>query len=58
VSDPTFEKAAKLFSVAQIAEVTLLAGVYGMLACFLKTMGVGLDLHPLSWTEVDARIGI
>jgi len=27
-----------------------------MLACFLKTMGVGLDQHPLSWSEVDARI--
>ena len=57
VSDPTFEKAAEFFSVAQIAEATLLAGLYGMLACFLKTMGVGLDQHPLSWSEVDARIG-
>lgn len=56
VSDPTFEKAAEFFSVAQIAEATLLVGVYGMLACFLKTMGVGLDQHPLSWSEVDARI--
>jgi len=27
------------------------------LACFLKTMGVELDQHPLSWSEVDARIG-
>lgn len=53
VSDPTFEKAAKLFSVAQIAEATLLAGVYGMLACFLKTMSVELDQDPLSWSEVD-----
>ena len=57
VSDPTFEKAAELFSVAQIAEATLLAGLYEMLACFLKTMGVELDQHPLSWREVDARIG-
>ena len=56
VSDPTFEKAAEFFSVAQIAEATLLAGLYEMLACFLKTMGVGLDQHPLSWSEVDARI--
>ena len=56
VSDPTFEKAAEFFSVAQIAESTLLAGLYEMLACFLKTMGVGLDQHPLSWSEVDARI--
>jgi len=56
VSDPTFEKAAEFFSVAQIAEATLLAGVYEMLACFLKTMGVELDQHPLSWSEVDARI--
>jgi alkylhydroperoxidase family enzyme len=57
VSDPTFEKAAEFFSVAQIAEATLLVGLYGMLACFLKTMGVGLDQHPISWSEVDARIG-
>ena len=57
VSDPTFEKAAEFFSVAQIAEATLLVGLYGMLACFLKTMGVELDQHPLSWSEVDARIG-
>jgi len=56
VSDPTFEKAAEFFSIAQIAEATLLAGLYEMLACFLKTMGVGLDQHPLSWSEVDARI--
>jgi alkylhydroperoxidase family enzyme len=56
VSDPTFEKAAEFFSVAQIAEATLLVGLYEMLACFLKTMGVGLDQHPLSWSEVDARI--
>ena len=57
VSDPTLEKAAKLFSVAQIAEATLLAGLYEMLACFLQTMGVELDQHPLSWGEVDAHIG-
>jgi alkylhydroperoxidase family enzyme len=56
VSDSTFEKAAEFFSVAQIAEATLLAGLYEMLACFLKTMGVGLDQHPLSWSEVDADI--
>ena len=56
VSDPTFEKAAEFFSIAQIAEATLLAGLYEMLACFLKTMGVGLDQYPLSWSEVDARI--
>jgi alkylhydroperoxidase family enzyme len=57
VSDSTFDKAAKLFSAAQIAEATLLAGLYEMLACFLKTMGVELDQHPLSWSEVDADIG-
>jgi alkylhydroperoxidase family enzyme len=57
VSDSTFEKAAEFFSVAQIAEAMLLAGLYEMLACFLKTMGVELDQHPLSWSEVDARIG-
>ena len=57
VSDSTFEKAAEFFSVAQIAEATLLAGLYEMLACFLKTMGVELDQHPLSWSEVDAHIG-
>lgn len=53
VSDSTFDKAAKFFSLAQIAEATLLAGLYDMLACFLKTMGVELDQHPLSWSEVD-----
>jgi len=53
VSDPTFEKAAKFFSLAQIAEATLLAGVYGMLASFLKTMEVGLDQQALSWIEID-----
>ena len=57
VSDSTFEKAAKLFSVAQIAEATLLAGLYEMLACFLKTMGVELDQHPISWSEVDRSNG-
>ena len=57
VSDSTFEKAAKLFSVAQIAEATLLAGLYEMLACFLKTMGVELDQHPLRWSEVDRSNG-
>ena len=57
VSDPTFEKAAEFFSVAQIAEATLLAGLYEMLACFLKTMGVELDQHPISWSEVDRGSG-
>ena len=56
VSDPTLEKAAKLFSVSQIAEATLLAGLYRMLACFLKTMDVEVDQHPLSWSEVDADL--
>jgi len=57
VSDSTFERAAEFFSVAQIAEATLLAGLYEMLACFLKTMGVELDQHPLSWSEVDRSSG-
>jgi alkylhydroperoxidase family enzyme len=57
VSDPTFEKAAEFFSVAQIAEATLLAGLYEMLACFLKTMSVELDQHPISWSGVGAPIG-
>ena len=57
VSDSPFDKAAKFFSVAQIAEATLLAGLYDMLACFLKTMGVELDQHPLSWSEVDQSSG-
>jgi len=56
VSDSTFEKAAEFFSVAQIAEATLLAGFYEMLACFLKTMEVGLDQQALSWSEVDADL--
>ncbi|NBT48921.1 MAG: carboxymuconolactone decarboxylase family protein [Actinobacteria bacterium] len=53
VSDSTFAKASKIFSASEIAEATLLAGLYEMLACFLKTMGVELDQHPLSWSEVD-----
>ena len=39
-SDSIFEKASKVFSAPEIAEVALLAGFYEMLACFLKTMGV------------------
>ena len=54
VSDYTFQKAEKLFSVGEIAEATLLAGLYEMLACFLKTMDVAMDQYPLSWSEVDA----
>lgn len=53
VSDSTFAKASKIFSASEIAEATLLAGLYEMLACFLKTMGVELDQHPLGWSEVD-----
>jgi alkylhydroperoxidase family enzyme len=53
VSDSTFEKASKIFSPSEIAEATLLAGLYGMIACFLKTMGVELDLKPLNWRDVD-----
>jgi alkylhydroperoxidase family enzyme len=57
VSDCTFQKVEKLFSVAEIAEATLLAGLYEMLACFLKTMDVEMDQHPLSWSEVDRSNG-
>ena len=53
VSECTFQKAEKLLTVAEIAEATLLAGLYEMLACFLKTMDVEMDQHPLSWSEVD-----
>ena len=56
VSDSTFEKASKIFSNSEIAEATLLAGLYDMLACFLKTMGVELDQHPLSWTALDSSV--
>ena len=56
-SDSTFGKASKIFSAPEIAEATLLAGLYEMLACFLKTMGVELDQHPLSWSEVDQSSG-
>jgi hypothetical protein len=57
VSDSTSEKASKIFSISEIAEATLLAGLYEMLACFLKTMSVELDQHPISWSGVDAPIG-
>jgi len=55
VSDSTFDKASKIFSKGEIAEATLLAGLYEMLACFLKTMGVELDPHALDWNEVDGQ---
>jgi alkylhydroperoxidase family enzyme len=57
VSDSTFEKASKIFSASEIAEATLLAGLYRMLACFLKTMEVGLDQQALSWSEIDQSNG-
>ena len=57
VSDSTFAKASKIFSASEIAEATLLAGLYEMLACFLKTMGVELDQHALNWGEVDRGNG-
>ena len=53
VSESTFEKLAKIFSAADIAEATLLAGFYEMVACFLETMGVKLDEHGLNWGKVD-----
>ena len=53
VSDSTSEKLAKIFSVPEIAEATLLAGFYEMVACFLETMGVKLDEHGLNWGNVD-----
>jgi len=55
VSDSTFQKALKIFSMPEIAEAMLLAGLYEMLACFLKTMGVELDQHGLNWSEVDRQ---
>ena len=54
VSDSTFEKLTKIFSAAEIAEATLLAGFYEMVACFLETMGVKLDEHGLNWGKVDS----
>ena len=54
VSDSTSEKLAKIFSVPEIAEATLLAGFYEMVACFLETMGVKLDEHGLNWGKVDS----
>jgi AhpD family alkylhydroperoxidase len=54
-SDSTFEKASKIFSTSEIAEATLLAGLYEMLACFLKSMGVDLDQHGLNWSKVDRQ---
>ena len=49
VSDSTSEKLAKIFSAPEIAEATLLAGFYEMVACFLETTGVKLDKHGLNW---------
>ncbi|MCP4079684.1 MAG: carboxymuconolactone decarboxylase family protein [Planctomycetaceae bacterium] len=56
ISDATFASAAKIFSTAEIAEATLLAGFYEMLACFLETMSVGLDQHALNWSGVDRNL--
>ena len=53
VSDSTFENLTKIFSAAEIAEATLLAGFYEMVACFLETMGVRLDEDGLNWGKVD-----
>jgi alkylhydroperoxidase family enzyme len=53
VTDYTFEKLAKIFSAAEIAEATLLAGFYEMVACFVETMGVKLDEHGLNWGKLD-----
>jgi hypothetical protein len=53
-SDSIFEKASKVFSAPEIAEVALLAGFYEMVACFLETMGVKLDEHGLNWGKVDS----
>jgi alkylhydroperoxidase family enzyme len=55
VSDSSFQKAFKIFSMPEIAEATLLAGLYEMLACFLKSMGVDLDQHGLNWSKVDRQ---
>ena len=55
VSESALEKLAKIFSAAEIAEATLLAGFYEMVACFLKTMGVKLDEHGLHWGKVDSE---
>ena len=52
---PPYEKLAKIFSAPEIAEATLLAGFYEMVACFLKTMGVKLDEHGLNWGKVDSE---
>ena len=52
-SDSIFEKASKVFSASEIAEVALLAGFYEMLACFLETTAVKLDDHGLNWGKVD-----
>jgi alkylhydroperoxidase family enzyme len=51
VSESTFEKLAKIFSAPEIAEATLLAGFYEMVACFLETTGVKLDEHGLNWVK-------
>jgi len=55
VSDSNSEKLAKIFSVPEIAEATLLAGFYEMVACFLETTGVKLDEHGLNWGKVDSE---
>ena len=55
VSDSTFQSLKPLFSTPEIAEATLLAGFYEMTACFLETMGVGLDQHAVNWKELDKQ---
>jgi hypothetical protein len=55
ISDTTFQSLGTLFSTSEIAEATLLAGFYEMTACFLETMGVGLDQHAVNWKELDKQ---
>jgi len=55
ISNATFQSLEALFSTSEIAEATLLAGFYEMTACFLETMGVGLDQHAVNWEELDKQ---
>ena len=57
VTGPVFEVATVVFTIAEIAEATLLSGLYDMVACFIETMGVEIDQHPLNWKSVDKQEG-
>ena len=40
----------------EVAEITLLAGIYVLCAAFLKSLHVPLDDGPVDWAAADADV--